>query len=674
MQKLYTILFFSLLITFGLQAQVSFSDNFDSYPAGTYLGTNNSAWTTWSGKPGTNEDAKVTSDQSKSPDNSIYITATSNDGGPMDLVLPFGEKFTKGTFILKMSLYIPKGNTTYFNLQANQKIGEVWALETRIAANGIMELTTGARSVLATKVPVGEWFEIELNINLSANLWSVLINDECRGAFVNLTNANSVSSLNFYPTDRSCSYYVDDVSFEHTPSANTVDVDASLVGFTWSANKLLGSTDSPVCYIQNNGIKVINSAEVVFSVSGHDDEVYELTDLNLKRGERSLIYLPEITLQEGPNLMTISITKVNDQDGDDVNCNNVLSNLIDPIIPAAHKRVLVEEATGTWCVWCPRGAVFMDRFDNDYHNLFIPIAVHGGSSTEPMRMPEYVNFLGFNAFPNCRVERGGNIDPSGVEDPFLANIVKAPVAKLETGAQLDQGTNTLDVSVEVEYLENGSGTYYVSLVLTEDDVRGTTSAYNQANAYAGGGQGAMGGYESLPNPVPASRMVYNHVARVANGLQRTPANTINGSVDAGSKHFVHFSVKLDNAWKKDKINIIPILMKGNEVMNVNTSSIDKAIAYGYTTSTKEIELDAQLTVYPNPADDHANIEFSLAKTSDVTIDVYNMDGSIGLSKTFGQQSGQISLKMPVESLTSGIYLMKINTNEGSKYGKIVINR
>ena len=672
MQKLYTILFFSLMITFGLQAQVSFSDNFDSYPAGSYLGLNNSAWTTWSGKPGTNEDAKITSDKSKSPDNSIHITAANNDGGPMDIVLPFGEKFTKGTFILKMSLFVPKGNIAYFNLQANEKVGDAWALDARLGANGIMELSNGGKSLLATKVPIDEWFDIELNINLSANLWSVLIDGECRGAFIN--TLNSVSFLNLYPTDRTCSYYVDDVSFEHTPAANEVDLDASVVGFTWSATKLKGSSDSPICYIQNNGTKVINSAEVVFSVSGQDDEVYELTDLNLRRGERSLIYLPEITLQDGANVMTLSITKINDKDGDDVDCNNVFSYVLDAIVPAAHKRVLVEEATGTWCVWCPRGAVFMDRYDNLYHDLFIPVAVHGGSSTEPMRMPEYVNFLGFNSFPNCRVDRGNNIDPSGTEDPFLANIVKAPVAKLETGAKLDQETNTLDVSVEVEFLENGSGTHYISLILTEDDVRGTTSGYNQANAYAGGGAGPMGGYELLPNPVPASRMVYNHVARATSGLQRTTANTITGNLDAGSKHIVTFSVKLDNAWKQDKINIVPVLMSGAEVINVNTSTIAKAIAHGYTTGTHEVELDAQLTVYPNPADNYANIEFELAKASDVTIDVYNMDGSISLSKTFGQQSGQISLKMPVETLTSGIYLMKINTNAGSKYGKIIINR
>ena len=53
------------------------------------------------------------------------------------------------------------------------------------------------------------------------------------------------------------------------------------------------------------------------------------------------------------------------------------------------------------------------------------------------------------------------------------------------------------------------------MALTEDGVRRVmTSGYNQVNAYAGNALGPMGGFESLPNPVPAAQMVYDHVARV----------------------------------------------------------------------------------------------------------------------------------------------------------------
>ena len=673
MRNLYTLLFLFMIATYGLEAQVSFSDNFDSYPAGTYVGQNNSKWTTWSGKPGTDEDAKVTSDKSKSPDNSVYIFSNSASGGPMDLVLPFGEKFTKGTFIFKMSMYVPAKRIAYFNLQADQKIGGAWALDADFNANGILQISNNTVPLMSTNYPIEEWFDIEININLSSNLWKVLINDECKGSFSN--TLNSVSFLDLYPKNNNCNFYIDDVSFEHSPTAKELVLDASIGDFNWTNTKLVGSTDYPTCNIQNNGSTLITSVELILSQTGKQDSIMEIEDLNLKRGEKALIYLPEITLGEGVNEITLLITKVNGQDGDDEPCNNIRSFIIEAVVPAPHRRVLVEEATGTWCQWCPRGAVFMDKYNDLYNDLFIPVAVHGGSSSEPMGLTEYVNFLGFSSFPNCKVDRGADIDPSETENPFVNNVVKPTVVKLGTGARFDDATNTLDISIDVEFLDKSAGVHYVSVILTEDGVRGTTSGYNQANAYAGGGAGPMGGYELLPNPVPASRMVYNHVARAVSGLARGAANTIPGkSFEKGDKAVVQFSFKLANTWNKKTMHIIPVVLKNTLVQNVNTSTIDEAINYGYVTSTQETELNTHLTIYPNPADTYAQVEFMLENTSDVNIEVYSLDGSVSVSKVFEQQSGQVSLKVPVESLSSGIYLMKINTNSGSKYGKIVIAR
>lgn len=673
MRNLYTLLFLFIIATYGLEAQVSFSDNFDSYPVDTYLGLNNSKWTTWSGKPGTDEDAKITSDKSKSPNNSVYIFSNSTGGGPMDLVLPFGEKFTKGTFIFKMSMFVPKKNIAYFNLQADQKIGGAWAMDADFNENGILQISNNTVPLMSTNFPIDEWFDIEININLSSNLWKILINDECKGSFSNILN--SVSFIDFYPKNNKCNFYIDDVSFEHSPTAKELVLDASIGDFNWTNTKLVGSTDYPTCNIQNNGSTLITSVEMVLSQTGKQDSIMEIEDLNLKRGEKALIYLPEVTLGEGVNEISLLITKVNGQDGDDELCNNIRSFIIEAVVPADHRRVLVEEATGTWCVWCPRGAVFMDKYNDIYNGLFIPVAMHGGSSTEPMRNVEYEQFLNFSAFPNCKVDRGSAIDPSETEAPFLTNIVKAPFAKLESGARLDTATNTLEVSVDVEFLEKSAGNFYVSLILTEDGVTGTSSAYSQANAYAGGGSGVMGGYELLPNPVPASRMVYNHVARAVSGLSRSTANSITGnSFEVGHKAVVYFSLKLDAKWNQKKMHIIPVILRNGVVINANTSTIDEAINYGFITGTTETELDAQLTIYPNPADNYAYVEFDLPQSSDVNISIYGLNGVESISKTFENQSGKVSLKMPVEYLTSGVYLMKINTNSGSKYGKIVINR
>ena len=64
MKKSLLVLLFLFAATSVMFAQtVVFSDNFDSYTAGSHLAQSNSAWTTWSNGPGTAEDGVISSTQ-----------------------------------------------------------------------------------------------------------------------------------------------------------------------------------------------------------------------------------------------------------------------------------------------------------------------------------------------------------------------------------------------------------------------------------------------------------------------------------------------------------------------------------------------------------------------------------------------------------------------------------
>ena len=58
MRKLYSLAAMLLAFSATSQAQ-TFSDNFDSYTANAYLGVSNSAWTTWTNKPGGADDIRI---------------------------------------------------------------------------------------------------------------------------------------------------------------------------------------------------------------------------------------------------------------------------------------------------------------------------------------------------------------------------------------------------------------------------------------------------------------------------------------------------------------------------------------------------------------------------------------------------------------------------------------
>lgn len=55
------------------------------------------------------------------------------------------------------------------------------------------------------------------------------------------------------------------------------------------------------------------------------------------------------------------------------------------------KKVWVEEATGTWCGWCPRGEVYMNYLYAKYPEHFVGIAVH---QKDPMECKDWIGQQG----------------------------------------------------------------------------------------------------------------------------------------------------------------------------------------------------------------------------------------------------------------------------------------
>jgi hypothetical protein len=134
----------------------------------------------------------------------------------------------------------------------------------------------------------------------------------------------------------------------------------------------------------------------------------------------------------------------------------------------------------------------------------------------------------------------------------MSRIVPTPVAKLTSGAMYNASTGDLDVSIKAEFKTATSGNYKVACVIVEDSVKGTAAGYNQANYYAGGTNGVMGGFETKANPVPAAQMQYDHVARaIAPDFYGVP-NAYPASVSAGAVYAHNFKFNI-NAWNKNKI-------------------------------------------------------------------------------------------------------------------------
>jgi hypothetical protein len=654
---------FCLLFTIGMFAQ-SFSDDFEAYTPGQYVGEASTVWTTWSGADGGADDVLVVDDNAFSGSNSLYFF-TNGAGGPQDLVLPFGGKYSSGKFNFKMRMYVAAGTGGYFNFQGEETVGQTWVSQVFFRPSGIMDIEggTAGSTQLSGEFPFDQWFEFEFDINLSSNSWNVKVNGVCYGSFTN--NENYIASMDLYPVSDNnvSSFWVDDVSFDYDPTATAPMLDGGIVGATVDGGTITGQSKEINVRVRNNGTSTINSFDIEF-----DDGTNNYTDsknsLSIATGEEYQFTLSQpYVIQDGTNSFYLSLSNVNLNATDDDECNNVQTVTLFGITPAQFKRVVAEEGTGTWCGWCPRGDVFMHLMEETYPDHFVPIAVHNG---DPMTVEEYDTGIAFSSFPSAKVNRGNIIDPSNLEPSVLQALDDEPRGKLTNEAIYDPNTRELSVTVTLEALKSISSSYDLALVLTENGVTGTDAGYNQANYYAGGGNGVMGGFENLGNPIPFSQIEYDYVARAI--LPGFTGEPMPNSLSTGETATFTFDYTIPEEYDPANMHVISILINSINV-------IDNANRDGLFTLTdvKEVEaLSAQIAVIPNPATDLANIRIELEQAAPVQIQIMNNIGSVLSKKSFGTMDGTFTVPFYTADLNSGVYFARIQIGNEYVTKKIVV--
>ena len=294
----------------------------------------------------------------------------------------------------------------------------------------------------------------------------------------------------------------------------------------------------------------------------------------------------------------------------------------------AQKNVLVEELTGTWCQWCPRGIYYGDSLCGTHDNVIF-VAIH---SSDPMANNDYYNASGLLGAPSANIGRH-----------FLAQETQNWFSKVEQESQVtpkvnmditcdyDPATRLLTAHVSATALENMSGDYRFAAILTEDGVTGPAPSYNQTNSYSGGGYGPMGGYENLPNPIPAERIAYDHVGRQLlcdyDGIQ----GSFPSSLPSGQTASYEFTYTLDENYDYNYVRVIGLLIAPDGTVENAVKSPylnGEETAAPLFTSTPKTESYANLNylynVYfhdPDPAD-YVNITL-LQSPSWLTLEQYD---------------------------------------------------
>ena len=76
-------------------------------------------------------------------------------------------------------------------------------------------------------------------------------------------------------------------------------------------------------------------------------------------------------------------------------------------------------------------------------------------------------------------------------------------------------------------------------------------------------------------------------------------------------------------------------------------------------------------VYPNPIHDLVNVQFELLKSSNVTIELMDIQGKLIQRMDLGMKNGVVQTTLNTENLNKGAYFLRIQTNEGTGNYKLI---
>ncbi len=180
------------------------------------------------------------------------------------------------------------------------------------------------------------------------------------------------------------------------------------------------------------------------------------------------------------------------------------------------KRAVVEEYTGTWCGFCPRGLVGLEVMKRLYPDDFIGISYHNGDPMEIMPNLYFPSLI--SGYPAAYLDRDLEVDAYygsgnngfGIDKDWEeACSVFVPVA-MEAKAKLSPDGKKLNIDADLEFVADvDTKGYSLEFVVVSDSLHGTTSDWEQSNYYTKGTYGTASTF-----PEPEFEQFYNGASSV----------------------------------------------------------------------------------------------------------------------------------------------------------------
>lgn len=391
-----------------------------------------------------------------------------------------------------------------------------------------------------------------------------------------------------------------DLAIQVLLSGDGIKDNAAAVGYIPEVNAKTGTVTKATFEAINHGSAGLQSIDYTYSLdgqtlSGHHD--FSPAIAAVFGASASIdIELPAVATKDAYQL-DVEITKVNGVDNEDdapqgkgvVNIYNLLPK----------HRAVVEEYTGTWCGYCPRGFVGLEEMQRLYPDDFIGISYHNG---DPMAVTnDYPSPVA--GFPDAWLDRVVQTDAfSGFSTYGTFGIDKAWLDRCEVFAPAsidieanwaNEAQSTLQATAYVTFpLNHSDCPYEVGFVLVADGLTGTSSSWQQSNYYSGetGWPSSMDQFTQGEKYV--SGLVFNFVMVARSGIAGIEGS-LQAPIVSDVAQAVTYSFDVDGlgttlVQDKQKLHVVALLINKatGEIVNAN-----KVRVGGTTNAIEQLALD-----------------------------------------------------------------------------------
>ncbi len=329
-----------------------------------------------------------------------------------------------------------------------------------------------------------------------------------------------------------------------------------------------GETVLPLA-VENHGGNQVKSVAYIYSVAGNtgSGSIEFETPIAAAYGASTTAEINLGTIAAmGDQELSITITEVNGQPNGDKAATTAIPLRVYPFL--AVNRPLVEEYTGLWCGYCPRGYVALETMKELYPDQFVGIAYHSGDD-----MSTEVDFPNSpDGFPAGFINRNReNINLAKIYDTWPAIAATLAPCDIEVNVEwTDDSHSAVKATSTSRFLSDQTNADYgVSYVLVID--RLSDPSWKQSNYYAPA-EGAEPqdnpdmpgdwGYLFTHGTNPMTGLEFNDVALASSGSEGM-AGSIPAAITAGEEYSHVYTFDIASLPEKATalINQHPALMR-----------------------------------------------------------------------------------------------------------------